>query len=259
MVDKLYDNWMNLCPQFKTDFGTLTPDYRLNPFPRTVGQISDIRANGFCYSYSRSAGDNPAPKITCPGAAPTPTVAITVSGTQTITIEVPGPTPTSQVNDVWLQMWTQTLILGVNRFRVDPTKLDTSAAMAKRISIGASFKAEENTTAIVKPHHKVIKAELIGSITAPNSKYVPLPQYFFNPDFKVAAPLQEDDTDLVNIRPPTFIEKELLEKMHFDHKLFGEVVNFAEMIDDQYNNLPGRTSAAALCNTLDRTIQLPNK
>lgn len=253
MVDKLYDTWMGLCPEFKTDFGTLAPDYQLNPFPRTVSRVSDPQANGYCYSYSKSAGDNPAPKITCAGS---PSVTVTMSGTATITVPVATPTSTAPaVNDIWFQMWVQTLVLGVNRMRVDPHQLDSSSQVAKRsidefmskkLSNATTTVSNENSTHTThSTHHD--KVETIGSAKAlKTATYVSLPVYFFSSNFTIAAPSPDDDQDLLNIRPTSYIEKDLFTKMHFDHKLFGEIVAFADMIDDQYNNKQGYTSVAAL-------------
>ena len=225
MIDKLFDTWTKMCPEFKTDFGTLDASYRLTPFPRTMAQVFDTRANGYCYGYSPSRGDVPTPTMQCPSA--------TANSTATAT-------PTIEINNVWFQMWIQTLVPGVSSLRVSPDKLEDDHAIKvvrRSVPTVVSKNLKKSNTTMATRHKK-----------APRGNYIPLPQYCLKANYTIRAPKWNDDKDLQNIRYATYVNATLMEMMGFDMQIYEDTMTFDQMVVDYYNNMPGFTSPAALKN-----------
>ena len=188
----------------------------------------DNRANGYCYTYSASRGDTPTPTITCPSAAANSTA-----------------TPTPQVNNVWFQMWVQTLVPGVNQLRLSPDKLgeDAPASIsrpAKRSIQMESSMADSSRNSTSAPVSKPRPVHL-GL-----ENYKPLPQYCIHPKYKIIAPRWDDKEDLVNIRYATPVNATLMKMMGFNMKIYMDTIIFDQMVVDYYNNKDGFTSPAAL-------------
>ena len=233
MIDKIFDTWIKLCPEFKTDYGILESSYRLAPFPRTMATVFDTRAHGYCYTYTPSRGDTPTPTIQCPSA--------TANSTATAT-------PTNSLNKTWLQMWIQTLVPGVNNLRIGSDRLEEDTALrAFRRSLPNVEKLGNNSNRTVK-HSKPIPLARKSRYGNPDNfvNYHPLPQYCPNANYTIVAPKWDDRKDLRNIRYATVVNASLMQKMGFNMEVYKDTIIFDQLVVDYYNNLPGFISPAAL-------------
>ncbi|KAJ3270829.1 hypothetical protein HDV01_007378 [Terramyces sp. JEL0728] len=228
MVDKIWMNWQDACPsKFSQDYSAALGSV-MAPFTETAQDVLNFKANdgAFCYGYSNS-GLNSVQLNTC-GATPT-------QGGQASA--APSATAASGGAD---EYFAELRLLDL---------IPNSASLLQALYPG--FSNSNINTISHFMHNSASKAKAKRDVPSySNGSYVPdvIPTYQLDPKYTIAAPCQNDTTDLYNLRHPSPLDNEYIKMMNVDEKSARHIEYLAKLAVDDLNNIDGYVAYSALIN-----------